>query len=127
MASANPWADGEREVCVDRDAVHRYWARNIRKLPNFELFQESELRAAVALGIEAVVRNSRPSLIQSQLKQCFDRLAGGSLLGWETVLQIAEHVYEQAQTQAKASNGHMEANPWPWVSLRPSMRQLPRP
>lgn len=96
MATSVPPSEVERQRCIDLDAVRRHWARNARLLPNFKLFREPELWAAVSLGIDALVRNSRPGTIQIQLKACYDRLVGGSLVKWEDVLGVAEYVYQHA-------------------------------
>lgn len=96
MATSVPPSELERQRCVDLDAVRRYWTHNARQLPNSKLFRDPELQAAVALGIEALVRNSRPGTIQIQLKACYDRLMGTSLVNWEQVLDVAEHVYGNA-------------------------------
>lgn len=120
MASTKPWTEGERESCVDIEAERAYWMQHRHRLPNFHLFKDEELAAAISLGLEALLRHSRPGTIQAQLKVCYGRLTGASLPGWESVLEVAEHVYSHAAGQ-KAPLAVDVA--WPWGTSRPSLRQ----
>lgn len=97
-----------RQHYVDADQVRAYWAANARFLPHFQALNDRELKMAVALGIEAHLRNRRPLLIQNELKTCYERMVGESISAWEHVLDIAEHVYGHgapAQTTASGFDG----------------------
>lgn len=85
--------DGQRQRFVDVEAVRAFWADHVHVLPKANLLSDEELASAVAIGVEAILRNSRPSVIQSELKACYDRMVGESIASWEHVLETAEYVY----------------------------------
>lgn len=123
MATAAAWTESDRQRYVDADAERRYWLKHAEQLPGAELFEESELQAAIALGIEAMLRHSRPSTIQGQLKACYERLVRAPLVDWAQVLEVAEHVYLHATTGRTQQVGASRVAEWPWALHRPSMRQ----
>lgn len=86
-------ANSKRQHYVDAEQIRAHWATNVRFLPNFELFDNRELKLAVAMGIEALLRNQQPTLIQHDLKVSYERLVGEANPEWKHVLQVAEHVY----------------------------------
>jgi hypothetical protein len=123
MATAAAWTESDRQRYVDADAERRYWMKHSAQLPGAELFEDSELQAAIALGIEAMLRHSRPSTIQGQLKACYERMVRAPLVDWAQVLEVAEHVYRHAATGCtrQASAGRLAE--WPWALSKPSLRQ----
>lgn len=123
MATAAPWTESDRQRYVDADAQRRYWMKHAEQLPGAELFEEGELQAAIALGIEAMLRHSRPSTIQGQLKACYQRLVRAPLVDWAQVLEVAEHVYLHAATGSAQQIPASRVAEWPWALNRPAMRQ----
>lgn len=96
--------DGQRQRFVDMEAVRAFWAEHTRVLPRAHLLNAEEFAAAIAIGVESILRNARPSTIQLELKSCYDRMLGKSIASWEHVLDIAEFVYKHADLRLPADS-----------------------
>lgn len=96
--------EGQRQRFVDVEAVRSFWADNVNILPNANLLNHAELCSAIAIGVEAVLRNSRPAAIQVELKACYDRMISESFASWEHVLDVAEYVYAHADLRLRADS-----------------------
>ncbi|MBT2745833.1 MULTISPECIES: hypothetical protein [unclassified Lysobacter] len=92
-----------RERAIDVEAVRAFWLANAQQLPCAHLFSGRELLASIAVGIEATLRNKPPIQIQSELRNCYGRLAGESIASWERVLAVAEFVFQHADLDAPGS------------------------